>query len=78
MNCSALVNSAGLLFDIIGVMLLFRFGLPPDVRRTGVNYLTWGVDEREVRKAKLYDMMSWVAFGLLIFGFTLQIISNWI
>ena len=35
---------------------------------TGAGYLTWGVDEGEVRKSKLYDRMSWVALALLILG----------
>ncbi len=77
MMCSAVVNSIGLLLDIVGVVLLFRFGLPPGVTRTGAGYLTWGVDEGEVRKSKLYDRMSWVALALLILGFGLQIASNW-
>ena len=77
MMCSAVVNSIGLLLDIVGVVLMFRFGLPPDVTRTGAGYLTWGVDEGEVRKSKLYDRMSWVALALLILGYGLQIASNW-
>ena len=44
---------------------------------TGAGYLTWGVDEGEVRKSKLYDRMSWVALALLILGYGLQIASNW-
>ena len=36
---SALLTSIGLVFDIAGVLLLFRFGLPPDVRRLGTSYL---------------------------------------
>ena len=42
MMCSAVVNSIGLLLDIVGVVLLFRFGLPPDVTRTGARLLDLG------------------------------------
>ena len=31
---AAFVNSVRLLFDIVGVILLFRYGLPPGVDRT--------------------------------------------
>ena len=78
MDCSAVVNSAGLLLDIIGVILLFCYGLPPDVDREGKQILTWGKDEEEACKGKRYDRISWVALVLLVIGFTLQIISNWI
>ena len=44
---------------------------------SATGYLTWGVDEGEVRKSKLYDRMSWVALALLILGYGLQIASNW-
>ena len=72
-----LVNTLGLGLDIAGVILLFRFGLPPDVRRNGANYFTWGADEAEAGKAKQYDKTSWSALGLIVLGFLLQIVSTW-
>ena len=40
--CSALFNSVGLLLDIVGVLLVFRYGVPPpDVDPSGRDYL-WG------------------------------------
>jgi len=30
-----MVNGFGLIFDIAGAVLLFKFGLPADVRRSG-------------------------------------------
>ena len=72
-----LVNTLGLGLDIAGVILLFRFGLPPDVRRNGANYFTWGADESEARKAKQYDKISWSALGLILLGFLLQFVSTW-
>ena len=70
-------NSLGLFLDIIGVILLFRFGLPQDVRRGGESFLLIeGVDQREAAKAKWYDRISYVALALIISGFGLQIFSN--
>ena len=40
-----IINSLGLSLDIIGVALLFRYGLPPEnVSRTGAQLLAWGTD----------------------------------
>ena len=78
MNCPALINSIGLLLDVFGVILLFCYGLPPDVDRRRRQFLTWGKDEEQARKGKRFDRTSRLTLGLLIFGFTLQIISNWI
>ena len=44
-----MVNTVGLAPDFFGVVLLFRFGLPPDVRRSGADLFTWGVDEVSLR-----------------------------
>ena len=74
---SEIVNTVGLALDIVGVVLLFRFGLPPDVRRGGANFFTWGIDNDEARTASRYDKISWSALGLIVFGFALQIVSTW-
>ena len=79
-----IVNSIGLFLDIVGVFLLFKFGLPAEVKRdgsSGVQY--WGIvdekaQESEQAKAKRYDRISHVALSLIVFGFALQIISNWV
>ena len=73
------VNSVGLVLDIIGVILLFFCGLPPEgVSRTGANYLTWGTDSRAREKGKRFAFLSWVALALLVTGFGLQILSSFI
>ena len=88
MSCCFLadfMNSVGLAFDILGVILLFRYGLPPDVRpgRKGTNVLFGGGDtpaeiEKKTKRYKSYQRNSWVALGFLVLGFTLQIVSNWL
>ena len=71
-----LLNSAGLALDIIGVVLLFMFGLPEEISRTGAVRVTHGRDEQEAKKAKLYDGFGRAGLGLLILGFALQLVSN--
>lgn len=79
-----IVNSIGLFLDIVGVSLLFKFGLPAEVKRDGSSGIHfWAIvdenaKESEQAKAKRYDQISYVALSLIVFGFVLQIISNWI
>ncbi len=74
-----LVNSLGLIFDIIGAYLVWHYGLPPDVNRRGTRRLLLeGVDQAEIQKAKRFDFRSSVGFVCLIIGFALQLVSNWV
>ena len=83
---AATASSVGLALDIIGVVLLYKYGLPEEVSRKGTSaLLDYGTSEEEtktaeeeIRKAKHYDMMSRLALALLVFGFALQIVSNWL
>ncbi|MDE0624997.1 MAG: hypothetical protein OXH99_01230 [Bryobacterales bacterium] len=78
MDCPvAWVNSIGLGLDIAGVVLLFFFGLPAEVSRSGALYLSWGANEEEARKGRRYERISRFALVLLVVGFALQIASNW-
>ena len=79
---AAYINSVGLDLDIIGVILLFIFGLPDSFVRDGppTNPLSFDVDTDGVKqwkkKWKRYKCVSWFALVLLVFGFVLQIVSN--
>ena len=76
-SLAKVVNSAGLLLDVVGVLLLFKFGLPEDVRRKGEGYLLLEeTDEAEIAKGRRYDFWARVALGLVVLGFVLQLISN--
>ena len=76
-HTQVLINSFGLILDIIGAYLLFKFGLPPSIDRTGVEHLVGGeIDSAEVKKGKLYDSRSAIGFKLLILGFVFQLVSN--
>jgi hypothetical protein len=71
------LNSIGLVLDIFGVVLLFKFGLPEEIRRTGASFvIIEETDEAEVTRAMLYDRLGRLGLGLLILGFTFQLTAN--
>jgi hypothetical protein len=79
MSCSNLVNSFGLVFDIIGVVFIWRYGLPEPLSRKGAIYIiAEQTDEAEKAKAAKYDLLSKIGLGLVIGGFLLQLASNFI
>jgi hypothetical protein len=78
MEWPPILNSAGLLLDIVGVVLLFKYGLPEEIRRSGSVSLSVGKDEKEAKRAKLYVRRGRLGLGLLIAGFFLQLVSNWV
>jgi hypothetical protein len=69
------VNIAGLLRNLFGVILLFRYGMPYRVR-TGGNQFRWlsgSVDERTVRAERLYERLGILGLVLIVFGTAAQI-----
>lgn len=76
MDCASIVNTVGLAFDIIGVVLLF-FYEPP--KETHALLLQSAPSKEERKKTKnLKRKFSGLALVLLIIGFLLQIVSNFV
>jgi len=78
---SEFVNSAGLFFDIIGASLIFYFGLSKRFKQTeeqGIYKQSWGPSKKDLKSLKKYRILSNTGICFLLFGFVLQIISNWI
>ena len=72
-----LVSSTGLALDIVGVVIVFRFGLPEEM--PGPAGPTWGGRPPEtVKKRKLYSTLSWAGMTLIVLGFALQILGEWL
>lgn len=65
--------------DVVGVLLLLKFGLPEDVRRKGEGYLLLEeTDQSEIANAKRYDFWARIALGLVVLGFIAQLIGNFL
>lgn len=76
-SCADLINSAGLIMDIVGAVMLWKYGLPEALSREGHSYLILEqTDEAEKAKAARYDHWSRAGLGLLTAGFGLQLVSN--
>jgi hypothetical protein len=76
MSCNTLTN-IGLFLDIIGVLFLFKYGLPSNISQTGsVNLILEQTNENEIHKWKKYNRMSRVGLLFILIGFVLQILSN--
>jgi len=74
-----LVNGLGLIADIIGALLVWRFGLPEPISRAGVRHLiAEDSDEAEIATPAMYDRWSHLGIALLVLGFALQLLSDWI
>jgi hypothetical protein len=71
-------NVAGLALDIIGALLLWRYGLRAEISRSGADYLT-AEQENEAEKAlaRRYDHLGRLGLIVLILGFALQLIGSW-
>ena len=72
-------NLIGLVLNLIGVVLLFRYGMPYQVRRQGRSALLLGkIDVEEMRKECRYDCLGNLGLGLIVVGTACQAWPNWI
>lgn len=79
-SVSTIVNSLGLILDIVGAFLLFLYGLP-SAASDGDSYgVEESPDEQKSREKKnaFITKMARLGLGLLICGFLLQFIATWI
>lgn len=70
------MTGIGLALDIVGAILLWRFGLPEHISPSGaVHIIGEKPDEAETRKAQGYKRWSVRGIGLLVAGFALQLLG---
>lgn len=86
-NGELLIN-IGLVLDIIGIAIIFKYGPPQPAHEEGVSLafgedttFTDGLSVREInaeieRRRRKYQMYSRVALSLLLLGFLLQLVGN--
>ena len=74
---NSIINTIGLVLDLIGVLILFKFGLPSQVDKNGsIGFIMEEEDLSEKKKWHKYNCWSKIGLGFISVGFILQIISN--
>jgi hypothetical protein len=72
-----LINSLGLTLNLIGVILIFFYGISPMIDTDGNTYrITGEKDENEIRKARKYKCASRLGLILVIIGFIFQLLGT--
>ena len=70
-------NISGLCLSLIGILVLFRYGMPYRVRTGGaIAYVAEEPDEKEKVQEARYDVLGWIGLILVILGTLFQIAAN--
>jgi hypothetical protein len=64
---------------LVGVVLLFFFGMPYRTRTRGTSRLLLeAIDQKDLAQEKLYDFIGWIGLLLMIVGTGMQMYASWI
>ncbi len=70
-------NITGLILVLVGVLILFRYGMPYRARRGGARFLVLAQkDEADLKQERRYDVLGWVGLVLVVVGTGAQIIAS--
>lgn len=75
---SLVINSLGLIFDILGTILLFNYGLPSKFHESSGLLLESDLNDNEKKENKKINCFARLGLIFLILGFILQFISNFL
>ena len=72
------LNIVGLLMNLIGVVLLFRYGAPFRVRTDGsqVRWLTGVKTQKVARAERVNSVLGWIGLTLFVLGTASQIYAR--
>ena len=74
------LNSIGLLLTIAGILLLFLYGMPYQVRTGGVIQFEADNprDQNQIELERSYDRFGWVGLVYVVLGTLFQVAANWL
>jgi len=73
------VNTLGLVLNLLGVVLLFRYGMPFHVPTGGtVTVAIDATDQAEVALERKYMCLGYVGLAFLVLGTLSQLVATWI
>jgi hypothetical protein len=62
-------NILGLAMSLLGVLILFRYGMPFRVRTEGVGYIARrAIDEKERARDRSYTILGYIGLALVVLG----------
>tara|TARA_R110000796_G_scaffold215536_2_gene331519 strand:+ start:5060 stop:5296 length:237 start_codon:yes stop_codon:yes gene_type:complete len=74
---STLFNNSGLILNILGVLILFKYGLPSFIHKYSKNIVySKTITKNEGKELLLSYFLAWVGMILIVLGFVFQIIAN--
>lgn len=77
MTLNMFLNISSPLFGLTGTILIFFYGLPPQIDENGhQRVVTQAIDMTEVAKARKYKFTSVIGLCLLAASFLLQLIAT--
>jgi hypothetical protein len=68
-------STVGLVISLIGVLLLFRYGMPYRVRTGGSSMYVSSSDPREAMLERRYAMLGFLGLFLVVLGTICQIVG---
>ncbi len=79
MVASNVLNIIGLSLNIIGVIILFFYGIPPKIDTGGYHVITTcEKDKKELKEISLYKIISSIGIILIFLGFVMQLLSYFV
>ena len=79
--CADYLIAFGLVLDIVGVGLLYRYGLPSDVHPHGGTIILWAggkTDAEAQAEYRHYKRWSRIGLGFILAGFIVMLIGNFV
>jgi hypothetical protein len=72
------LNLAGLVLNLIGILVLFRWGMPFRVETGGANSLLMErSDEKAIATERIYKIIMYFGLAALVAGTVLQMVAAW-
>ena len=71
-------NATGIVMATIGVLLLFRFGMPFRLSTSEGDYIVTNESADPAWKEPTYKALGYVGLFGVVFGATCQLISSWL
>ena len=71
------LNVVGLVVSLLGVILLFLFGMPFRIAKGGYEFITTETaNPKDIATEVLYSRLGWIGLALIIIGTVAQILAT--